>query len=194
MTAPNLILASNSPRRKALLEQIDLQFEIIPSSVHEDFTVDLAPVEFARHYARLKAAEVAASHPESMIIGADTIVVLDGHILGKPRDAADSFRMLRALSGRTHTVITGVSLQWRERSIEDTFHVATDVTFRKIAAADIEYYIRRYQPLDKAGSYGIQDWFATCIEKIDGCFYNVVGFPLATFYERFRALTGDISG
>ena len=96
--------------------------------------------------------------------------------------------MLSSLSGQTHTVITGVSLQWQAAGIEDTFHESTKVTFKSLTEQDIKYYIENYQPFDKAGSYGIQDWFATCVSGIEGCFYNVMGFPLANFYEHYRRL------
>lgn len=188
---PSIILASNSPRRKNLLELIDLPFKVIASSVHENFNIDLKPIEFARHYANLKALDVADSNPDSLVIGADTIVVLDDEIIGKPVDENDSKAMLRKLSGRTHTVITGVSLVWRERNIEDTFHEKTKVTFQKLSDEKIQYYVDNYHPLDKAGSYGIQDWFAVCVKKIDGCFYNVMGFPLSKFYTHFTKIINE---
>ncbi len=188
MMPPEIILASNSPRRKQLLRQIDLEFSVIPSTVHEDFSLKLPPAEFVRHYAAEKARAVAREHANALVIGADTIVVHGVNILGKPADRADSFRMLSELSGRTHTVLTGVSLQILSENIEDTFFEATRVTFQRLSADDINYYIDNYKPFDKAGSYGIQDWFATGIKKVDGCFYNVVGFPLAAFYRHFRRL------
>lgn len=188
---PSIILGSNSPRRKNLLELIDLPFKVIASSVHENFNIDLKPIEFARHYANLKALDVADSNPDSLVIGADTIVVLDDEIIGKPVDENDSKAMLRKLSGRTHTVITGVSLVWRERNIEDTFHEKTKVTFQKLSDEQIQYYVDNYHPLDKAGSYGIQDWFAVCVKKIDGCFYNVMGFPLSKFYTHFTKIINE---
>lgn len=185
---PPIILASKSPRRKALLQQIDLEFEVKPATIHEDFSLDLPPDRFATHYARLKAVELADQYPDHLIIGADTIVVLNNRILGKPQDEAESFSMLSDLSGNTHSVITGVSLQWAAKAAEDTFHETTQVTFKSISDDDIHYYIRNYRPLDKAGSYGIQDWFATCIDRVEGCFYNVVGFPLAAFFSHYRQL------
>lgn len=189
---PSIILASNSPRRKNLLELIDLPFKVITSSVHEDFNIDLKPIEFAKHYANLKALDVANSNPDSLVIGADTIVVLDDEIIGKPVDEKDSKAMLKKLSGRTHTVITGVSLVWRERNIEDTFHEKTKVTFQKLSDEQIQYYVDNYHPLDKAGSYGIQDWFAVCVKKIDGCFYNVMGMPLSNFYSHFMTINNTV--
>lgn len=190
---PSIILASNSPRRKSLLKLIDLPFKVISSSVHEDFNIDLKPIEFARHYANLKALDVADSNPDSLVIGADTIVVLDDEIIGKPIDVKDSKAMLRKLSGRTHTVVTGVSLVWKENNIEDTFHEKTKVTFQKLSDEQIQYYVDNYHPLDKAGSYGIQDWFAVCVKKIDGCFYNVMGMPLSKFYQHFTKIINENS-
>ncbi len=188
MKPPQIVLASNSPRRKQLLKQIDMEFSVIPSSVDEDFSINLPPDEFVCHYARLKALDIARNHPHQLVIGADTIVVLDGKILGKPVDQTDSYRMLSELSGKTHTVFTGVSLQAAQKNIDDTFFETTRVTFKRLSDYDIRYYITNYKPFDKAGSYGIQDWFATGIEKIDGCFYNVVGFPIATFHEHYRQI------
>ncbi len=188
MIKPPIVLASNSPRRRQLLAQLDLEFTIHPSTVDEDFSLPLPPVEFACHYANAKAEEVAQSFPDQLVIGADTIVVLDGNILGKPRDRADSFRMLSTLAGRTHTVYTGVALVQVATGINKVFSEATQVTFADLAADDINYYIDHYQPFDKAGSYGIQDWFAGQVTRIEGCFYNVVGFPLATFYRHYRRL------
>ena len=191
--SPSIILASNSPRRKSLLELIDLQFKVIASSVHEDFNIDLKPIEFAKHYANLKSLDVAEKHPNSLVIGADTIVVLDEEIIGKPKDENDSKLMLRKLSGRTHSVITGVSLVWRKENIVDTFKEETNVTFQNLTDEQIQFYINKYNPLDKAGSYGIQDWFAVCVKKIDGCFYNVMGMPLSNFYSHFTKIINGIN-
>jgi len=191
LNCPPIILASNSPRRKSLLELIDLPFKIIASSVHEDFNINLQPVEFAKHYANLKTQDISEKHPNSLVIGADTIVVLNNEIIGKPIDENDSKSMLRKLSGRTHTVITGVSLIWQEKNITDTFNEKTEVTFKELTDEQIRYYVDNYNHLDKAGSYGIQDWFAVCVKKIDGCFYNVMGMPLSKFYEHFTKIIKD---
>lgn len=189
---PPIILASNSPRRKELLRLIDLPFKIISSSVHEDFNIDLSPVNFAQHYATLKAKDVALNNTNSLIIGADTIVVLDNEIIGKPIDKNDSKAMLNKLSGRTHIVITGVSLIWYAKNIEDTFYKKTKVTFRDLTDDQIDFYIENYNPLDKAGSYGIQDWFAVCVKNINGCFYNVMGFPLSEFYNHYSKIISEV--
>ena len=124
-----------------------------------------------------------------MVIGADTIVVLDEKILGKPNNIIDSFSMLQSLSGRTHEVITGMSFLNISFGIDFTFNERTYVSFKTLSDSDIHYYIDNYNPLDKAGSYGIQDWFSVWVEKIDGCYYNVMGFPLSTFYQYYLSLT-----
>ncbi len=188
---PPIILASNSPRRKALLELIDLPFKVISSSIHEDFNVDLKPIEFVKHYANLKALNVAQKYSDHLVIGADTIVVLDGEIIGKPVNENDSKAMLRKLSGRTHTVITGVSLIWQEKNVAETINEKTNVTFQNLTDGQIQYYIDNYQPLDKAGSYGIQDWFAVCVKNINGCYYNVMGMPLSNFYKHLMKIINN---
>jgi len=188
MRSAAIVLASRSPRRKQLLEQIDLEFLVIPSQVHEDFDLDLSPEKFVEHYAKEKAKDIAKAHPDKWIIGADTIVVFNAEILGKPKDREDSFRMLKMLSGNTHQVFTGVSIQQSKMQVSDTFHANTNVTLNTLDDNIISYYIDTYKPFDKAGSYGIQDWFSVCVNHIDGCFYNVMGFPLSMFYSRFSAL------
>ena len=180
-----IILASGSPRRKQLLEQIDLEFEVVPSQIYEDFSLNLSPTDFVEYYAQEKAKDVANSYPDKWVIGADTIVVFESHILGKPKNEKDSFQMLKRLSGNTHQVITGVSIQNIKQDISDSFHERTNVTFNTLSDNIINYYIETYDPFDKAGSYGIQDWFSVCVNRIDGCFYNVMGFPLSSFYSHF---------
>ena len=180
-----IILASGSPRRKQLLEQINLEFEVIPSQIYEDFSLNLSPTDFVEYYAQEKAKDVANSYPDKWVIGADTIVVFESHILGKPKNEKDSFQMLKRLSGNTHQVITGVSIQNIKQDISDSFHERTNVTFNTLSDNIINYYIETYEPFDKAGSYGIQDWFSVCVNRIDGCFYNVMGFPLSSFYSHF---------
>ncbi len=193
MTQPPIILASNSPRRQQLLSQIGLVFEVIPGNVNEDFSIDLSPRNFAEHYATKKAKDVAKHYPDHLVIGADTIVVLNGQILGKPADESESYTMLSSLSGETHTVVTGVSLQWISKNIDIIFSENTLVTFNSLSSQEIHYYIDNYHPLDKAGSYGIQDWFAVCVNNIDGCFYNVMGFPLSAFYQQYKKITANDS-
>jgi len=180
-----IILASGSPRRKLLLEQIDLEFEVVPSQIYEDFSLNLSPTDFVEYYAQEKAKDVANSYPDKWVIGADTIVVFESDTLGKPKNEKDSFQMLKRLSGNTHQVITGVSIQNIKQDISNSFHERTNVTFNTLSDNIINYYIETYKPFDKAGSYGIQDWFSVCVNRIDGCFYNVMGFPLSSFYSHF---------
>lgn len=181
-----IILASNSPRRKQLLEMIDVKFTVQPSTIFEDFNLGLKPEDFVRHYAKEKSLDIANHNKDHLVIGADTIVVSNHKKLGKPKNEDDSFKMLKSLSGQTHTVYTGVSLNHVKAEINDTFFEQTIVTFNNLSDDDITYYIETYKPLDKAGSYGIQDWFAVCVKRIEGCFYNVMGFPLAAFYSHYK--------
>ena len=183
-----IILASESPRRQALLRQIGLDFSVKISGIDEDISIDLPPNQLAEHLAREKAHAVAVDYSNQLVIGADTIVVFDDQVLGKPKDHKESFNMLSTLSGNTHQVITGVTLKLLDKNIDDTFHDITKVTFNTLSESDINYYINTYNPFDKAGSYGIQDWSAVFVKHIDGCFYNVMGLPLANFWERINKL------
>ena len=183
-----IILASESPRRQAMLHQIGLDFSVIISGIDEDISINLPPNQLAEHFAREKAHAVSVDYPNQLVIGADTIVVFDGQIFGKPKDHKDSFNMLSTLSGNTHQVITGVALQLQDKNLDETFHEVTNVTFNTLNDSDINYYLDTYKPFDKAGSYGIQDWFAVFVKHIDGCFYNVMGLPLANFWERINKL------
>ena len=184
-TPASNILASASPRRKNLLNQIGIEFSIIPSNINEDFKLALPPEAFTEHWARVKALNVSKNHPGSLIIGADTVVVLDGQILGKPKDENDSKDMLLKLSGKTHEVITGVSLIHIDSKIDITFNERTYVSIKTLTISDILQYIRIYEPFDKAGSYGIQDGFSVHIDKINGCYYNVMGLPISKFYSYY---------
>jgi len=187
-----LILASGSPRRSRLLTQIGLRFSVDPSSVEESFDPGEEPAKIVETLSRLKAEEVARRHKEGIIVGADTIVVLDGRVLGKPVDRRDAARMLTTLSGRTHEVFTGISLLEKPGGAGITDHEVTRVTFRKLDAGEIDGYVNSGSPMDKAGAYGIQDDYgAIFVERIEGCFYNVVGLPLTRFYLRYRELSAE---
>ena len=187
-----LILASGSPRRKQLLEQIGLEFEVCPSQVHENFCLNLSPEAFTEHWAKEKAMDVAKSNPQSLVVAADTIVVLDHKILGKPKNKKDSYRMLKCLSGRTHKVITGMHFSAGKYNIDRTINEQTQVLFNTLSDSDIYYYIDNYRPFDKAGSYGIQDWFSVQVKKVDGCYFNVMGLPLAAFYKEYRQINNQL--
>lgn len=177
----HIILASASPRRKEILELADLKFDIMPSNAQE-ITTKTAPNEVVMELASIKAKDIyKKSEKQSMIVGADTVVAYQGQILGKPTDEADAKRMLTMLSGQTHEVYTGVCV------IEDgktkTFYEETKVTFYEISDEQIDYYIKTGEPMDKAGSYGIQGKAAVFIKGIEGDYYNVVGFPIARFLQ-----------
>jgi septum formation protein len=176
---PRLVLASSSPRRKMLLEQIGLQFEIIPSNIEENFSDSLPPEQVAEQLALLKAQAVADALRDRLILGADTIVVDDQGILGKPKDAAEAYQMLSRLSGNVHRVITGLALiSTQSPSKILVRHATTDVKFTTLSDQDMMWYIQTGEPLDKAGAYAIQGKGARFIEWIHGCYNNVVGLPL----------------
>ena len=177
----HIILASASPRRKEILELADLEFDVMPSDAQE-ITTKTAPNEVVMELASIKAKDIyKKSEKQSMIVGADTVVAYQGQILGKPTDEADAKRMLTMLSGQTHEVYTGVCV------IEDgktkTFYEETKVTFYEISDEQIDYYIKTGEPMDKAGSYGIQGKAAVFIKGIEGDYYTVVGFPIARFLQ-----------
>ena len=181
----DIILASASPRRKTILSQIGLKFIAIPSNTIEDFSIELPPEAFCEHWAREKAKNIAKDYPKSYVIGADTIVVLDGKILGKPKDRDRSISMLKSLSGKTHEVLTGVSIIQIDSGVDLSFNESTYVEIDTLINSDILNYIDIYKPYDKAGSYGIQDGFSVHIKKINGCFYNVMGLPTSKFHKHF---------
>ena len=188
-----IILASKSPRRKRILEQIGLNFIIHPSNVHEHSNLDINPKNFAKYWSKKKAKSIASEFKDSLIIGADTIVNINGEILGKPKDNEDSYRMLKNLSGKTHDVITGVTIIYEKMNIIKSFTELTKVSVKNIPNKEILYYIDNYPTLDKAGSYGIQDWFSVWIKKIDGCYYNVMGLPLSKFYKNYILFKKEIN-
>lgn len=182
-----LLLASASPRRAALLRQAGLHFHIEAVQADETIPAGTAPEEGVQLLARRKAAAAGKVHPQSLILGADTIVVFDEHLLGKPRDEADALRMLTALAGKTHQVYTGVCLWQGER--EHCFYACTDVTFYPAPKEQLLAYIKTGEPMDKAGAYGIQGKGAALVQKIHGDYNNVVGLPLAMTLQAIAAFT-----
>jgi len=181
-----IILASASPRRAELLKKIGLEFTVQPSDVPEDDLLHYPPQEMVLQLAQRKALAVAARHLEAMVIGADTTVVLQQEILGKPASPAEAADMLGRLSGRTHQVYTGFVIVDRPSLRLCSGVEKTDVTFRQLSPAEIARYVESGAAMDKAGAYGIQDFSAIFTERIEGCFYNVVGFPLTRFYLSLR--------
>lgn len=180
-----LILSSNSPRRKELLAGLDIPFKVrVIKGIDESFPNDLPTDEIAEFVSKKKATAYAVAEDE-IVITADTIVVLDGEVLGKPRDLDDAAAMLRRLSGRTHRVITGVTLKNQVK--QTSFSVVSEVTFKSLSDDEISYYVHRYQPLDKAGAYGIQEWIGYVgVTSLSGSYFNVVGFPVQRIYEVLR--------
>jgi septum formation protein len=184
----DLILASNSPRREELLRNAGFDFEVRPSQLPEDEPRPAeVPAEFARRAAREKALQVAASCPPgSLVLGADTVVVAGGQILGKPRGPHAAACMLRSLSGQTHQVITGVCLVRAPSRIEALAHEITFVTFRQLDDAEIRSYVESQEPFDKAGGYAIQGLASRFVTRISGCYFNVVGLPVPLVYEMLK--------
>ncbi|MEX0737031.1 MAG: Maf family protein [Bacteroidota bacterium] len=184
MKVPRLILASQSPRRRLLLKQIGLRFTVRPSKVEEVFSSRESPRSNARRIALEKARDVARNVSRGIVVGADTIVVVDGGILGKPRTKKEARMMLMKLSGREHLVYTGFALVDARSGRSVAGVERTRVRFRRLDPKEVAAYVGSGAPMDKAGAYGIQDDYgAVFVEKVDGCFYNVVGFPLARFYS-----------
>lgn len=183
----NIILASHSPRRQELLKGLGLSFEVrVAQDVDETYPADLTALEVPKYIAKEKAAAYMVA-PDELIITADTVVVVDNEILGKPHDAADARRMLRMISGRTHQVVTGVCLT--TQSLQRAFSVVTEVTFKPLSDSEISFYIDHYHPFDKAGAYGIQEWIGFIgVTGLNGSYYNVMGLPVQRIFEE---LTGS---
>ena len=188
-----LVLASQSPRRSALMRHVGFSFDTIIPNVDEDSVpTSMQPASYVEHLALLKASTAAAIVPDqAIVIGSETTVVLDRCVLNKPRDEADAFRMLRTLSGRTHTVHTGLALVHTTGSSKHqrVSSRATHVTFRELSDGEIHAYVASGSPLDKAGAYGIQDDFgAVFVHRVEGCYYTIVGLPLELLYTELREL------
>jgi septum formation protein len=183
MSLPPLILTSNSPRRSELLRGLGLDFTVVPSDATELHTEQLTAVEISQLNAYRKARAVAKKFPDSLVLGADTLVSLEDALLGKPADLDDACRMLTQLQGRTHRVVTGVCLVHLRGHRQKLFADATEVTFWPLNIHQIRDYLGRINPLDKAGAYAIQEQGDRLIETISGSFTNVVGLPV----ERLRA-------
>jgi septum formation protein len=185
---PNIVLASASPRRADLLKQIGLAFQIRPSRVEETEIIHTPPDTAVRELALAKAKTVAENLKDGLVIGADTVVVINQQVLGKPNNAEHAIEMLTRLSGKHHEVITGVALVDLEREREVVWAEKTMVQFRELHGSEILDYVRSGEALDKAGAYGIQGRAAAFVERIEGCYFNVVGLPLASLVEKLWEL------
>ncbi len=189
-----IILASASPRRQTLFHQIGFDFEVRQSSIEEVFDKTKTPEENVIRLAEAKVLDIAKEIDDAFIIGADTIVVLNGEMMGKPVDDADAFRMLNKLSGREHKVFTGFAIVDKPSNKIVSNVEITSVKFRDLEDEEILEYVKSKSPADKAGAYGIQDDYgAVFVERINGCFYNVVGFPLTKFYITLQKFQKEIA-
>lgn len=173
-----MILASGSPRRSELLSQLGVPFRVVVSGAPEDVEPGLAPEEQAVKLSASKARAVVGDHPHSLVIGADTIVVIEGELMGKPADDAEAAQMLRRLSGREHLVVTGITLIDSDSDISSQSAVTSRVRFRDLSDAEIAAYVTTGEPRDKAGAYAIQGLGGGLVAALDGCFANVVGLPV----------------
>ena len=180
------ILASSSPRRRELLESVGAEFDVMPSHVPEEHQRGEAPEEYVARLSRDKAQALAAQHPDRWVIAADTTVLLNEQLLEKPVDAKDAARMLSLIAGRTHVVYTGVTLQNMNTNYRDTRVAESEVRMLPLSDADIEWYVRTGEPLDKAGAYAVQGIGAMFIDSIHGSYTNVVGLPLALLFQMLR--------
>lgn len=196
-----ILLASHSPRRRELLGRLDVEVEILPLiEVNESYPAKMAPEEVAAYISRKKAHPYMASLKEGeVLLTADTVVINRGEVLGKPADAEDAAMMLRLLAGHTHKVVTGVTLATKKRTV--TFSEITEVDFAPLSHEEIDYYVDKYRPMDKAGAYGIQEWIGYVgISGIRGDYYNVMGLPLHSLYNQlvtiangFRKVTPKVT-
>ncbi|MBN9311735.1 MAG: septum formation protein Maf [Chryseobacterium sp. 39-10] len=182
-----LLLASNSPRRKELLKNLGIDFEIVAVNCDESYPEQLPTVEIAGYLSQLKADAFRPLQKGEVLLTADTIVVLNNEVLGKPKDLADAKKMLACLSGKTHQVYTGITLKTMDKTITATD--VANVEFDVITDSESDYYIENYRPFDKAGSYGIQEWLGMAkIKKIEGSFYTIMGLPTHLVYSLIKDL------
>ena len=184
----HIILASTSPRRRELLAGLGIDFDVrVLPGIDESYPADLSTGLIAQHIAQAKAQAYQRSMAaDELIITADTVVIVDEEVLGKPHDADDARHMLRTISGRTHQVVTGVCLTTKERQL--SFSVTTDVTFKKLSEEEIGYYVDTYRPFDKAGAYGIQEWIGYIgVTGLQGSYFNVMGLPVQRIYAELTS-------
>ena len=189
-----IILASQSPRRKQLLEQIGLKFEIEPSNYEEDMTLEMTPEKLVEHLSLGKAKDVAGRHKDAIIISADTIVAMDGEVFGKPKTAERAKEMLEKFSGKAHTVLTGFTVIDGETGKQISKCVATKVYFKNLSEKEIDAYIATGEPLDKGGGYAIQGLAALFVEKIEGDYFNIVGLPILPLTEELKNFGVEVLG
>lgn len=187
-----ILLASKSPRRRELLQDMNVPFEIISTDVEETFDPTLPPEEVVKYLSQLKLSPLDMSQysNNTIFIACDTIVVVDGKIIGKPKSEDEAMMMLRALSGRAHRVLSGLTVATPQRALTD--YRASEVVFDELGEEEMTYYVRRFRPLDKAGAYGVQEWIGCVgIRSINGSFYNVMGLPTRLLWQMLKELVGE---
>ncbi|ADO82372.1 Maf family protein [Ilyobacter polytropus] len=182
-----MILASKSPRRKEILEGFGIELEILTSSIEETSDKD-GLLEQIMDISRKKSLDISEKRKKSYVVSADTVVVLEGKILGKPKDEDEAFYMLNSLSGKQHKVLTAYTLMNSEKKIDFTSYDTTEVFFKELSEEEIRWYISTGEPMDKAGAYGIQGKGSVLVKKIEGDFFNVMGFPISKFYDDLKDL------
>ena len=187
-----IILASQSPRRAEILRMIGVNFKVDSSNINEEMNQKIEQNEIAMNISKAKAEKISQKYPNNIIIGADTIVVHNEKIFGKPKDKNESRKMLKALSGDCHKVITGVTIMNKKLGVLKNFSESTKVFVQTIPTKQIEFYVNNYNTLDKAGSYGIQEWFSVWIKKINGCYYNVMGLPVSKLHRHLVKIEKQI--
>ena len=187
-----IILASQSPRRAEILRMIGVSFKVESSNIHEEINQKTKQNKIPINLSKAKAEKISHKYPDKIIIGADTVVVFNKKIFGKPKDKSESKKMLKALSGNCHEVITGVTIMNKKLGVIKTFSETTKVFVQKIPTKQIEFYVNNYNTLDKAGSYGIQEWFSVWIRKINGCYYNVMGLPVSKLHRHLVVIEKQI--
>ncbi|MEN9511220.1 MAG: septum formation protein Maf [Bacteroidota bacterium] len=188
---PGIILASRSPRRRTLFSETGFDVTLCDLDADESFPEHLKDAEVAEYLAWKKAHAFTGDFAGRVLVCADTIVVHEHAVLNKPADEQDAFAMLSRLSGSVHRVFTGVCMKFGAH--ERVFHEATEVQFRSMTDEEIRFYIHNFKPFDKAGSYGIQDWLGyTCVTRVNGCFYNVIGFPMSRFYRELKQFMSEV--
>ena len=171
---------------------IGVNFKVESSNIHEEINQKIKQNQIPINLSKAKAEKISHKYPDKIIIGADTVVVFSKKIFGKPKDKSESKKMLKALSGNCHEVITGVTIMNKKLGIVKTFSETTKVFVKKIPIKQIEFYVSNYYTLDKAGSYGIQEWFSVWIKKIDGCYYNVMGLPVSKLFRHLMEIEKQI--
>lgn len=186
-----LVLASNSPRRKEILSNIGFEFKVLVKSIDESFPETMEPVNVARYLAQKKASVFENSNAETIILTSDTIVVCDNEVMNKPADYNEAVAMLQKLSGKTHTVYTGICFKIGEEYVID--QDATQVSFLSLSDSEIDYYIKTDKPFDKAGSYGVQDFIGmACIDRMEGSYFTVMGLPAHLVYKHLKKYIVDM--